>query len=502
MTLVIPASHIESLREHLLQEDEQERFAFVFCSESGDDLLATEIVPVPDEDLETQGRGACRPDLELERELIQEARRRDMHPLAGHSHPFSRGAGFSSLDLDIMESYRSWLTGLYPDIILSFAVFGTEAVETTVYNAEKSCFERLPVEVVGDWTLEQPLDTPGSPTEEEMNLDEERYDRNIRAITAAGQQELASTHIALVGVGGIGSIMAEEFARYGVNEFTLIDPDVVEESNLPRLFGAFQHHVGRPKVDAVKEQLWRVNPDAEVHTFESFVEDSSEALKGCDIIVGGVDRVSTRSFLNEFAVRHLIPYVDAGVVIETEEEAIESMEGFIQLVAPGVNACFDCLDRGDPEAARIEQLSDEEREEELGRGYIDQSDLAPEPAVVPLNGLVASKTVSVVAKMVTGYSEPEDFIRFEGLDNELVELTTSRDESCVTCGRHGFLGRGDREVDVDEFDVEGAELDLTLEIGEVETDGGTPVEERSDVTVTSPLRGFTRHLKIRWPWSR
>ena len=66
-SLVIPAVHLTQLREHLLQEDEQERFAYVFCTRSGDSrLLVADVVPVPDEKMKMQGRAACRPDLAFE----------------------------------------------------------------------------------------------------------------------------------------------------------------------------------------------------------------------------------------------------------------------------------------------------------------------------------------------------------------------------------------------------------------------------------------------------
>jgi molybdopterin/thiamine biosynthesis adenylyltransferase len=88
------------------------------------------------------------------------------------------------------------------------------------------------------------------------------------------------------------------------------------------------------------------------------------------------------------------------------------MEGYIQLILPGANACFDCFDRGDPEQARLERLSLDELEEELERGYIEATDLSPEPTVVPLNGIVASKTIQLLAKYITGYARPADYLRF------------------------------------------------------------------------------------------
>jgi hypothetical protein len=120
------------------------------------------------------------------------------------------------------------------------------------------------------------------------------------------------------------------------------------------------------------------------------------------------------------------------------------------LVAPGSNGCFDCLGRHDQEASRIERLSPEELEEEQNRGYIDDEDLQPEPAVIHLNGLCASKTVSVLVDLVTG-SDPPDFIRYEDHDHEMTELTTEPSDSCPTCGEKGVLGVGRRSFGDAEF---------------------------------------------------
>ncbi|QLG61946.1 HesA/MoeB/ThiF family protein [Halorarum salinum] len=291
-----------------------------------------------------------------------------------------------------------------------------------------------------------------------------RFDRTIRALGQSGVNRLATTHLAVVGCGGLGSIMAEEFTRYGIGQLTLIDPDVVEESNLPRLFGAFPADVGRPKVEVVRDHLARIDENVRATTVQDRVENATPALREVDLIVAGLDRVSTRQWLNAYAVQHRTPYVDAGVIITTSgtEETetgtaphIETMDGYIQVVLPGHSACFACLNRGDPERARIERLTEEEREEELARGYIDETQLSPEPAVVPLNGVVASKTVQLVAKLVTGYAEPPDYLHFEGVSNDLTTLSTTPRPDCPLCNPGT-----DQDLDLEaDFDLTPAEND-------------------------------------------
>ena len=64
------------------------------------------------------------------------------------------------------------------------------------------------------------------------------YDRQIRMFGKVGQTLLAKCRVAIIGLGGVGSLVAENLSRLGVGEFCLIDDDHVEESNLSRTFGA------------------------------------------------------------------------------------------------------------------------------------------------------------------------------------------------------------------------------------------------------------------------
>jgi len=466
MKLTIPAPLLVQLRNDLVKEDDLERFAYLHCGQLHDDLLVSGYETVPDDNLDVMERGACRPDIKVERNHVASCIDNGHIPVMTHSHPFSTHPGFSGIDVATMDDYRDWLTGLYPDTPFAFAVIGTHGLETTAYNAEQAEFVDLPVDVLGAWTLDNAWTVSTDPTvtgnEASTELDVDRYDRNIRAITEDGQHELATTAVGIVGCGGIGSLLCEELARLGVQDFTLIDPDIVEASNLPRLYGTYDHHVGRPKVEVMKEFLWRLQPDANVETVQERVEDASNQLDDVDVMLAGVDQVSARSFLNEYAVRTLTPYIDAGSIIHTDDDRgdqMTAMHGYIHVIVPGVTACFDCLGRGNPDQERLEQLSEDEREHEVEQGYVDEATLAPEPAIIHLNSSVASKAVSEFVKVVTGFAEPASFLRVEDLVNELVELATSPSATCVTCGDDGVLGHGHPDVADDPIDDEVDDVD-------------------------------------------
>jgi molybdopterin/thiamine biosynthesis adenylyltransferase len=439
--LELPAALVARLREVLLREDGDERFAFLYVGESNEGLLGSRVVPVPDGRMAEQARTACRPDPAVERERVAECVAEQLAPVFVHSHPFSAEPAFSGLDVEAMGKFRQWLDGLFDDQAYGFAVLGTEGVEALADAGGR--YESLDVEVVGGWTLEEPLVGATSrfaldedDADDGPEVDEARYDRNVRALSVDGQRRLADVTVGVVGVGGLGSLVAEQLVRLGVEDLVL--------------------------VDAVRAHCWKAGGDVDVDAHYDRVEDRPSVLDRCDVVVGCVDRVATRSFLNEYAVRHLAYYVDAGVRIGVDGDDLQAMRGYVQLVAPGANGCFDCLGRHDAAAARVERMDDDERESAVDRGYVEEGEFAPEPAVVHLNGTTASKTVSVVSALVTGAAEPPDFVRYEDLGHEMTALSTERSEHCPTCGEEGVLGVGRREF------------------GDVDTDPGVPDEQLPD----------------------
>lgn len=466
--LVLSASQLTELRTALLQDDRWERFAYVFCTSSGDRLLATEVRPVPDTELRLQSETVCGPTQAYERDELQECVEHGYLPLEVHSHPFSARAGFSGIDIRMMDDHTTWLHALEPDLDVAFGVLGQEGFEAIRFDAATEQFRDLPVNVLGNWTLDTPLPAT-TPT---ADIDDQLYDRAIRLVTEAGQRRLAAATVGVVGTGGLGFILTEQFARLGVQKLVLIDPDEVERSNLNRLPGVSTYDVGRPKVNVLAHQLHESGLGIDVLPVPEPVEEVADHLRECDIIVGAVDQVSTRGFLNQYAVQHLRYYLDAGSIIQTKDDHLTAVAGIVQLVVPGVNACYACLDRVDPEQARREHLTEAELQDEIDAGYIEESTVVPEPAIITLNGVVASLATAFVTRLVTGYAPPPDMVRYEELEWGLIPITTRRDPDCHTCGDNGILGQGDREPSNDGLDLTDAYAGQDLSSIEPEIDSG------------------------------
>lgn len=112
---------------------------------------------------------------------------------------------------------------------------------------------------------------------------------------------LASAHVLLVGLGGVGSWAAEMLCRSGVGAFTLVDADVVDVTNINRQMPALHTTVGRPKCDVVAERLLSINPDVRLTIKSVFVDvDNIPNLLGeykYDYVVDAIDSMNSKAAL-------------------------------------------------------------------------------------------------------------------------------------------------------------------------------------------------------------
>ena len=165
----------------------------------------------------------------------------------------------------------------------------------------------------------------------------------------ANQADLARLRVGIVGLGSVGSIVAEALARIGVSRFVLVDPDRVEERNLDRTLGAVPEDVtaGIPKV-LVAARLIEASHTAARVTIEPFVgsllsrEGLARALD-CDVLISCVDRPAPRHLLNALAYAHLIPVVDGGILARVDAQGqLLHADWRIHTVGPD-RPCLACL---------------------------------------------------------------------------------------------------------------------------------------------------------------
>ena len=124
--------------------------------------------------------------------------------------------------------------------------------------------------------------------------------------------KIIGAHVAVVGLGGVGGECAIALVRCGVGQITIIDGDLVCESNLNRQAISFRDNVGQSKALACEKLLKNINPDVIIHAINSFWEkDSDIDLSSVDYIADAIDSVGKKADLIEFAHNNNIPIISA-----------------------------------------------------------------------------------------------------------------------------------------------------------------------------------------------
>lgn len=232
------------------------------------------------------------------------------------------------------------------------------------------------------------------------------FDRNVRAFGGSVQQVLQELRVGIVGCGGTGSSVAEQLVRLGVRNFHLIDPDLLAESNLTRLYGSTPADIGRRKVEVLAGHLQAVAPDAVVTTDTSSIifRLSALGLAGSDVIFGCTDDNAGRLVLSRLSTYLLTPVIDCGVLLSSDTRAdgrLSGIDGRVTTLVPGAG-CLVCRGRVDLQRANSELLTADERNRLIGEGYAPALQ-GIEPAVVAFTTLVAATAVSELLERLIGY---------------------------------------------------------------------------------------------------
>lgn len=162
------------------------------------------------------------------------------------------------------------------------------------------------------------LEQPGAVLDsaERQALLQRRFGGLERLYGKDGAARIRAAHVAVVGIGGVGSWAAEALARSGVGRLTLIDLDHVAESNINRQIHALEDTVGQAKVLAMRDRIALINPDCDVTCVEEFVEPANwPALLSADVgaVIDACDQIPAKTAMAAWAraSRHLFISVGA-----------------------------------------------------------------------------------------------------------------------------------------------------------------------------------------------
>lgn len=144
---------------------------------------------------------------------------------------------------------------------------------------------------------------------------ERRFGGIIRLFGETQFYRFQSSHICIVGIGGVGSWVAESMARHGIGKITLIDMDHIAESNINRQIHALDSTMGASKVKAMKERILDINPDCDVICIDEFLTEENISIyikKKFSFVVDAIDQTKVKIALADYCLIEGLEFVMIG----------------------------------------------------------------------------------------------------------------------------------------------------------------------------------------------
>ncbi|MEC0231121.1 ThiF family adenylyltransferase [Paenibacillus alba] len=186
---------------------------------------------------------------------------------------------------------------------------------------------------------------------EQIDHVDARYSRQIlfSPIGAEGQRKLGESRVAIVGMGALGTVLANHMVRAGIGYVRLIDRDFVDTSNLQRqmLYDEEDANTTTPKAIAAARRLQLVNSlvTIEPHVTDLNSTNAEDLLSDVDLILDGTDNFSVRFLINDVSMKLGIPWIYGGAV---------ASRGVSLTIIPGQTPCLRCLFTQAPAAGTAE----------------------------------------------------------------------------------------------------------------------------------------------------
>jgi len=412
---------LPSLQSNLLRDLARESFAVLLGRRSALDPTVIRIIGVryPNDDgISSSGIGHVSPSKSYIYDVLKEiSQRLDVDALIDvHTHPFSIAeARFSSIDDQDEKSFRSFLDEHYPDLAYGSIVFSQTDYEARLWVTHGRRLEAVPSLVLAQRPVEQ-IPRAGGVFESFPSATElELYDRVSRVIgVPALRAIMQDQRILIVGLGGLGSLIAENLVQMGFTSFILVDPDRVELSNISRLGGATYRDALRQtkKVRVAKRRIRNLNPTAKVSALAYSVEDErvTKIASSASWIIVCTDNHASRLHAQRLSHDLFIPLISVGVNITSSNGVITDESGEVLTCVNGSGVCLICSGRVNlTKVAQESHPLPSIREEILARGYVSGA-LVTEPAVKTLNAILAAMATDMLVDQYTG-RRPSEILR-------------------------------------------------------------------------------------------
>jgi molybdopterin/thiamine biosynthesis adenylyltransferase len=443
---VLPEVQWERLRSHLFRDDDDEHGAVIAAglveSEGVIRLLVREVhLAVDGVDYVASDRGYRMLTADFVRDTALHCRDNGLCYLAVHNHFGRDSVEFSGTDLRSHERGYPALRDILQGPLVGGLVFAENAVAGDLWFEDRRRPLRSAI-VLGASTYRMYPRAPGR-----WSGIDKRYDRQARLFGANGQQLLSELHVGIIGLGGVGSIANELFARVGIGHLSLVDPEDLEVSNIPRVVGSTLADVNTPKVELARRVALAANPDARVDALVASVVDDHAArqLRTCDVLILAADTMQARLVTNALAHQYLVPTYQLGSKVQVARDtgAVLDVFSVVRPVFPGSGGCLLCNGLISADRLADEAHSDSERR---AQRYVDEPGVIA-PSVITLNAVGAALACNDVMMRAVGLRTEHsgDFTYIDARTGAIRYEIPRRDANCLECGSQtpSRLARGD-----------------------------------------------------------
>ena len=178
-----------------------------------------------------------------------------------------------------------------------------------------------------------------------MSVMEERYSRNIPAVSEEEMEKLRRSRALVAGCGGLGGFIIEFLARMGIGAITAVDGDVFSESNLNRQLLSRADNMGKNKALAAAERVGNINPGVSIRAVPEFLtkENAADLMADADIVMDALDNVGARYILEDAA---------AGAGLTIVHGAICGWDLQVMLAKPGAGMIHQLYPEGSSPASK------------------------------------------------------------------------------------------------------------------------------------------------------
>lgn len=276
-----------------------------------------------------------------------------------------------------------------------------------------------------------------------------RYDRQEALFGPAGQNRLRRLTVAIVGLGGLGSHVLQQLAHLGVGKVSLVDPDRLDLTNMNRLIGARHGDPytdangteGLLKVDIGRRMVHEIDPSIEIDVFPDDFRTPApiRAIESADWVFGCLDDDGSRLLLLEVCSRSKTPLIDTASDVVLAPNSTSYGGRVCVVMGCGCLHCRGLLSQEAIHASLGNAMEAKDHEDIYGIGRDSLGGTGP--AVVYINGVIASLAVAEFAAAVTQLRRPCGHQEYRGNMGVVLKFADPSETGCYYCARYGWAAR-------------------------------------------------------------